>query len=143
MQNEFWHYFNLANCSLQHMKLCTFIILAAFKFGAMDPIRRIAKLKSSSKFQHIRYFPEASLKIGCKRRYTVERSNVSHKKSLYQLNRFQSVLPVSELLTGGRGILAFLPMPQESQEVTGGSATISKRSKYSYRTVTQYKVFSG
>ena len=37
------------------MKLCSFIILAAFKFGVMDPIRQIAKLKSSPKFQRIRY----------------------------------------------------------------------------------------
>jgi len=43
MQNEFWHYFNLADCSLQHMKLCSFIILAAFKFGVTDPICQIAK----------------------------------------------------------------------------------------------------
>jgi len=50
MQNEFWRYFNLADCSLQHMKLCTFIILVAFKFGIMDPIRQIAKLKSSPNF---------------------------------------------------------------------------------------------
>ena len=55
MQNEFWRYFNLADCSVQHMKLCTFIILAAFKFGVMDLIRQIAKLKSSPKFQRIRY----------------------------------------------------------------------------------------
>ena len=50
-----WHYFNLVDCSLQHMKLCTFIILAEFKFGVMDPICQIAKLKSSPKFQRIRY----------------------------------------------------------------------------------------
>ena len=56
MQNEFWHYFNLVDCSLQHMKLCTFIILAEFKFGIMDPIRQIDKLKSSPKYQRIPYF---------------------------------------------------------------------------------------
>ena len=55
MQNEFWRYFNLAYCSVQHMKLCTFIILAAFKFDDMDLIRQIVKLKSSPKFQRIRY----------------------------------------------------------------------------------------
>ena len=55
MQHEFWRYFNLVDCSLQHMKLCSFIILAAFKFGVMDLIRQIAKLKSSSKFQRIWY----------------------------------------------------------------------------------------
>ena len=26
MPNEFWRYFNLAGCSVQHMKLCTFNI---------------------------------------------------------------------------------------------------------------------
>jgi len=41
---------------VQHMKLCTFIILAAFKFGIMDPIRQITKLKLSPKFQRVRYF---------------------------------------------------------------------------------------
>ena len=55
MQNEFWCYINLAACSLLHMKLCSFTILAAFKFSVMDPIRHIAKLKSLLKFQHIRY----------------------------------------------------------------------------------------
>ena len=55
MQNEFWRNFNLADCSLQHMKLCSFIILVAFKFGVIDLIRQIAKLKSSPKFQRIRY----------------------------------------------------------------------------------------
>ena len=29
MQNEFWRNFNLADCSLQHMKLFSFIILVA------------------------------------------------------------------------------------------------------------------
>ena len=48
--NELWLYFNLADCSLQHMKLYSFIILAKFKFGVMDLIRQIAKLKSSPKF---------------------------------------------------------------------------------------------
>jgi len=47
--------FNLADCSMQHMKLCTFIILAAFKFGDMDPICQIVKLKLSPKFQRIWY----------------------------------------------------------------------------------------
>ena len=57
MQNELWRYFNLADCSLQYMRLCSFIILAAFKFGVMDPICQIAKLKSLPKFQRIRYNP--------------------------------------------------------------------------------------
>jgi len=38
------------------MKLCSFIILAAFKFGVMDPICQIAKLKSLPKFQRMYYF---------------------------------------------------------------------------------------
>ena len=52
---KFWRYFNLADSSVQHMKLCTFIILAEFKFSNMDPIRQIVKLKSSPKFQRIWY----------------------------------------------------------------------------------------
>ena len=41
MQNKFWRYFNLADYSLQHMKLCSFMILAVFKFGVMDPNHQI------------------------------------------------------------------------------------------------------
>jgi len=52
-ESKIWRYFNLADCSLQHMKLCTFIILAVFKFGVMDLIRQITKLKASPKFQRI------------------------------------------------------------------------------------------
>jgi len=48
MQNEFWHYFNLADCSLQHMKLCS--LLAAFKFGIMDPIRQIKVIAKISAY---------------------------------------------------------------------------------------------
>ena len=52
-----WILVNLADCSVQCMKLCTFIILVEFKFGIMDPICQIAKLKSSPKFQRIQYNP--------------------------------------------------------------------------------------
>jgi len=50
MQNEFWRYFNLVGCSLQHMKLCSFIILAAFKFGIMDQIRQIKVITKISAY---------------------------------------------------------------------------------------------
>ena len=55
MRNEFLHNFNLADCSLQQMKLCSFIILAAFKFGVVNLIREIIKLKSMPKCQRIQY----------------------------------------------------------------------------------------
>jgi len=50
MQNQFWRYFNLADCSLQYMKLCSFIILAAFKFGVMDPNRQIKVIAKISAY---------------------------------------------------------------------------------------------
>ena len=59
MQNEFWRYFNLADCSLQHMKLCSFIILVAFKFGVMDQIcqiKVIAKISAYTVVTHANFY---------------------------------------------------------------------------------------
>ena len=45
------------------MKLCSFIILAAFKFGDMDPNRQIVKLRSLPKYGT--YMLSKQISVGC------------------------------------------------------------------------------
>ena len=46
MQNEFWRYFNLVD----YYEAVFINNMVAFKFGVVDLIRQITKLKSSPKF---------------------------------------------------------------------------------------------